>query len=480
MLDTYVYNSVAFDTSNGAVLDLFYLTEDGSRNILRLYNFDIWYLICRFPGMEDDAFKKWVRKHQSSGVAIRFRDDLRDNSTFMFDNKILYAEVIGNSPKLLKQSHKKYVSEARKYYRNLSIENLSPWDRLLYDNMEDPFRYTNYVLNIDDIKYFLSTTYKIPAIGGLKVDSSGISNTYVYSNETPQLHMKFSKIQSFDCKHNENIMKRLVFDQNINFMRHLTLLTYDLETYSQKTDIPEKDKIIMNIGIGVFNILSQKPVYKACLCVKDFTPSDKEDLKENIVSEVPSSFPIIAKSTKHRRYVVKNEMCGGNDDLTDYIIFNNERDMLMMFMRIIIQTRPNYFGGFNNYGYDDPYLWNRLKLYDFQTLFLSQLFSAYDVECRARSEEEHQSARSRQQIGTHELLTKQTTPRYETFQIKIDSMAYPNNSTFKGNYTVSVDVYKILLASDAKLYTQLGKGNLKSMLQTNRVKNPYNGAELDK
>jgi DNA polymerase elongation subunit (family B) len=276
-------------------------------------------------------------------------------------------------------------------------------------------------------------------------------------------------------------------------MQHLSLMTYDLETYSQRTDISEKEKIIMNIGIGFFNILSQTPTYKACLCVKPFTEEDCNELSDRIaycypgndtlddyarshgideesVKKIRSNLPVPVKSAKYIRYIVFGEMDAGNyDDYTDYVIFSDERSMLMQFMRTILQKKPDYFGGFNNYGYDDPYVWKRLGLYNLQSTFLTQLFSIYDTRIVINDE-----------VRDHPLLTRSALPRFEKFQIKIDSMAYPNNETFKGNSIVSVDVYKILLASNAKLYTQLGKGTLKSMLQTNTVKNPYNGSELDK
>ena len=503
-INAYIYNSVAFDTQNGAVIDLFYLTEDGSRNILRLYNFDLWFLICRFPGLTDDEFKEWMHKRVPSNVTLRFRSDLRDNSTFMFDIPLLYAEISCTSPKVLKQVHRQIVTAARSYYRSLVIADLNAWDRVLYDNMEDPFRYTNYVLDADSIKYFLSTTYKIPCIGGVRIKRAAIEDTYAYSRETPSLHVKYSTIRSINVNPtrlsnmvpNNGIDELISFDQNVNYMRYLTLLTYDLETYSQRNDIPEKEKIIMNIGIGVFNILSQLPTYKACLCVKPFTTDDIKELEprlaycypgldtlddyckshninEETVKAIRANLPSPAKSAKYVRYIVFNEMSpnGSSEylDYTDYIIFDNERAMLMQFMRTLQQKKPDYFGGFNNYGYDDPYIWNRLGLYSLQGTFISQLFSVYDTRVIINDEP-----------IDHPSLTRSTLPRFEKFMIKMDGMQYPNNETFKGNSTVSVDVYKIMLASNAKLYTQLGKGTLKSMLQTNSVKNPYNGSELDK
>ena len=204
-INAYIYNSVAFDTENGAVIDLFYIAEDGSRNVVRLHNFDIWFLVCRFPGMSEEKFKTWMSDSLPGSVNLKFRSDLKENSTFMFDNPMLYAEVSAQSPSLLKKTHRSLVSAARSYYRSLRIDKLSPWDRILYDNMEDPFRYTNYVLDIDSIKYYLSTTYKIPCIGGVRIKKSALVDTYKHSTETPRLHAKVSTIMSLDCNHNKNI-----------------------------------------------------------------------------------------------------------------------------------------------------------------------------------------------------------------------------------------------------------------------------------
>jgi DNA polymerase elongation subunit (family B) len=72
------------------------------------------------------------------------------------------------------------------------------------------------------------------------------------------------------------------------------------------------------------------------------------------------------------------------------------------------------------------------------------------------------------------------TPKFTKFNLKIDNEQYENNQTVRAPLVQNLDVYKIILKEDPKRFTQYGRGNLNSMLDAYRIKNPYNQSPLQK
>lgn len=450
----YIYNSIAFEIENAnkyTVLDMFVFDENDEEMIIRLYNFNISFLLMKLPNMSINDFRLWCKKEIGSNpCTIYYRNDLKENSCFLFDEEIWYAEISSNSVDILRKTYNKLLRSVRSYYKQLDIDKLSPYDRIIYDNTEDPFRYTKYSLNIKSIKYFLSTRYDIPCVGGISIDSDLLKKGLMFDNETPKLMRKL-KSYSINCDKSNIFGKKVIHDKEFNKTGNLTIMSYDIETYNQRTDLPEKDKVIMCIGVSLFHIDNQLPIWKKCLSIRDFTEKDKETINNRII-EQESNDRII-------KYTIANEMTSTNDaDLTTYVVYKNEKDMLLGFIKLIQTTHPNFICGFNNYNFDDPYIEKRLKLYNISNIML-YLMSNYDI------------------------TNKQNIPiktEFKKFPLKIDGELYPDNWTYYGDSIIFLDVYKILLASNSKLYTQEGKGKLKNMLRYNQVKNPYDNSELDK
>jgi DNA polymerase elongation subunit (family B) len=71
-------------------------------------------------------------------------------------------------------------------------------------------------------------------------------------------------------------------------------------------------------------------------------------------------------------------------------------------------------------------------------------------------------------------------PKMNKFALKYEGESKDLNQTVRSPIVQNIDVYKVILKEDPKRFTQYGRGNLNSMLDTFKVKNPYNNEFLQK
>lgn len=472
----YIYSVFEHIVDNSNVVDLFYINLDlykKSDNInteikniknmtecLRIKNFNLSFLIAQPVNMNKKEFSSFISNCVDDcskyRIKTNFRNDYVDASFFKFGNKTNYCEVSSTNTFALNEFKKIIVRKLKIRYERMNIDKLDGWDKLFYENTENPFRFTLTTTKQHNVKYYLSTKYNIPCVGGFRIE-----NKNILSKETYTGNLKlFSdiKVNCLDCKCDNNILNKIIKDEHIDCTKYLTLFTYDIETYTQKEELSEKDKIIMCIGYGLFNLESQIPYIKKCIiCEKDFTEKDIEQLSDNI--EI--------KTTNHCKiYTVKNTYIDNDKkntsfpDKSIYYVVKNEKALLDLFITQILSYRPTFIGGFNNYGFDDKYIWERVLFYndiELKSKFL-QAFSWYSLKS----------------------LIQQDMPKFENINLKIDGQLQNDAKTWVGNSTISIDVFKIILASDPKLYTQRGRGNLDTMLAMNKVVNPYTNNPLSK
>lgn len=457
MIKGYIYSIQGLlDDNNNLVSDIFFINIDnGKTECLRCKNIDISFMIAKLPGQSLTEFHNFVTnslKDYRDKITLKSINDFTDASYFNFDNKTEYIEIISRSPVVLNDCYKQLKNTIRYYYKKIDIDNLeNSWDKIFYYNTENPFKFTFNSLNVRNTPYYISTKYNIPCIGGFTVKKgSWLEPINGFSiKELPRIHDTNIKIYTFDADGSKNL-KYIQEDDLIDGRTFLKLMSYDIETYTQNQELKEKDKVIMCIGIGIFNILSQIPLYRYCITLKDFTKDDLENIQYTKTS---------------LGYDVINEYSDGKpNDMTKYIIAKNEAQLLTYFISIISKVKPTYITGFNNYSFDDPYIWKRMNLYG-KTLCdnLLQLFSWYNIDELRKS-----------------FYNKYLIPEFKDFAIKIDGEQYVDNHTWFGTSILSIDVYKIMLQSNAKLYTQQGRGTLDTMLNVNDVKNPFTGANLNK
>ena len=518
VINGYIYNVISYEKTfhniqediNESVnfVDIFYINIDDKLKsfdneidknnyivdncikCLRFYNFYSCFYLHKLPGMDKADFKEFVNKicKGINGVEVKFKTTYKNNNIidscyFGFDRKEYYAKIKSKSSKLLSKAHTLLKKECIKYYETLTYKYLNnndkmkPWDKLFFENTETPFRFNMTTLNANNIKYHLSTKYNIPCAGGFTFyyDSNDVCKLSDYENkqsECPGL-MFYSLLKKkpfeeydallIDMNGHNNMFKYINHNEHITGQEYLTLLSYDIETYESTKELTEEDKIIMCIGLGIFNITSDKPFIRYCLSLKDLTKEDINKIGKNIITNTNKKYCNI-------EHIIKNEYSNDNYlDETHYEIFNNEKSMLTRFITLILKYKPIFITGFNNYGFDDRRIQDRLQYYGLDML-MQYALQYYNLE------------------GSTKTLSELYKRTYKTlfvtknkFSIKIDGEMYNDNVTWMGETKSFItDTYKIMLASNAKLYTQQGRGNLDTMLSVNNIKNPFNGNNLSK
>ena len=199
-----------------------------------------------------------------------------------------------------------------------------------------------------------------------------------------------------------------------NFDSFVKVMSYDIETYTKDNMISSiESHVVMCIGICFFLLSSPIPYRRICLIIKpvetteEYTKYSKDDNVE-----------------------------------TEYISYESEKEMLKGYIKLIHDENPLVIVGFNNFGFDDGYIYSRMKLFGLDKTFL-------------------------------ELFSYDNTATFKNIELKIDGIQQSSNNTIIGNKIFCVDVYKYMLKANPKLYTQQAKGNLNSMLLLNKIKSPY-------
>ena len=519
VINGYIYNVISYEKmfhniqedENEVVnfVDVFYINIDDklksfdneiSKNeyivnncmkCLRFYNFYSCFYLHKLPGMDKEEFKKFVDTTLKgiSDIVIKYKTTYKNNNIidscyFGFDRKSFYAKIKSKSCKLLSRAHTLLKKKCVSYYQTLTSkylrneDDMKPWDKLFFENTETPFRFNMTTLNANNIKYHLSTKYNIPCTGGFTFyyDTSDVESlsTYKDKSDHPGLpfysllkHDPFNEYDTLliDMKGHNNMFKYINHNEHITGQEYLTLLSYDIETYESTKELTEEDKIIMCIGLGIFNITSDKPFIRYCLSLKNLTDEDINKLGTNITTNTN-------KKHCHIEHIIKNEYSNDGNylDETHYEIFKTERQMLSRFITLILKYKPTFITGFNNYGFDDRRIQDRLQYYKLDML-MQYALQYYNLEG-----------------GSNKALAEAYKKAYKSlyvtknkFSIKIDGEMYNDNITWIGETKSFItDTYKIMLASNAKLYTQQGRGNLDTMLSVNNIKNPFNGNNLSK
>ena len=511
------YDPVNDKTETVNYVDIFYvnindklktITNDIERNkyivnnclsCLRLYNFYVSFYIVKLPGMSGQEFKDFILNNTKhiKDIVIRFKTTFRgkpliESSYFNFNKQTLYAKIKAKSSSKLKYCYNILKKAIKAHYDNIANDEitLTNWDEIFYNNTETPFRNDMTTLTSTNIKYYLSTKYNIPCVGGIvfSYDDNQVKTLSQFPiNEFPGYKFmsfinkdinKEYKTLFINMQGHNKIFHQIKHDENITGQEYLTLMSYDIETYeSNMKKLDEAEKVIMCIGVGVFNITNDKPFIRYCLSIKDFSDEDikllgsryvvseKETTKNYTVKYVYNEYTKLAASIEQSEYTEATTNIKQPLEFTKYIICNSEQTMFKVFIKLINEHRPTFLTGFNNYGFDDRRIYDRMAYYNLNQ-YINNILQYYDFSYMN---------------GKNVHIPKQFMVNQSKFSIKIDGEMYNDNITWMGETkTFIVDVYKIMLASNAKLYTQQGRGNLDTMLLVNGINNPFNGKPLSK
>lgn len=463
----YITNVHPLLIDNAICWDVYYLKEN-SKDLfcLRIFNINLSFLVARFPSIRLDQFKR-LMKGYTKDLHTEIRTDLSDSSYFNLGNNREYMEIFSTSPEKLNEVYKSIFNDLTYLYKRIDVNNLSPDDRLFYLNTETPFRFTSTTLNIQNSIYNLSTKYNVPLVGGARLNMSNVTNNF--PSDFIPVGIKLDNICGLNAQSvkqwnyetvNNNIFKSLKKDETVDFKCNMTMMAYDIETYNEDGDLdPSQLKnYIFCIGMGIFNLTEQKPEKRICIISKDLDNKYPRSLDGN--REL-----ICKRGTKYGfvKYNIQYEYNPAlEEDYTEYIVCNNEKELLEIFIKCINEYKPQIITGFNSFGFDDNYVYKRMELFDLHEQFLQE-FTYYSLE-----------------ELNNVFWFKSFKPALKQFDLKIDNEKRSDNKSIRAWLVLTVDVYKLMLKEDPKRFTQYGRGNLNTMLDVYDVKNPYTMEPLSK
>lgn len=450
----------AFQLKDSLVCDYVYVSNDdipetsieNKYHYLRIRNIEVEFLLAKLPYMSELMFKTVVKKIANDfNCTVKFTK-LKDCCLFSFDYLYTYAKISSGSVWNLRNCYDKLNTWVLKYYSTIDTKPRTTendyYDYIFLKNTESPFRFTQNVLNVNNIPYYLSVKYDIPCIGSVAFDSdyfidednseedSFIEKTDVslsFKNFVTKNVVEFSEIKNFVKDFSITNVKESDLLSNIRVM------SYDIETYNvgAKLDPEDKEQPIIAIGFGVFKLTDSKPIRRFCITSKD-------------LNDIPENLKVTITNTKTEKIYRINDT--GDDD-TIYVVSKDEKGILQSFINYICKVRPYIITGFNNWSFDDKWIQKKCEMYELGDKLLKS-FNYYE-----------------EPIGKF----TQVNPKLDN-----EKMKKSDYYTWRQNFTAFHDCMIAAKKEDPKRFSERSRSNLDTMLATYKITSPYeNGEEKD-
>ena len=422
--------SVSPHYNGGIYYDFIGYDESGNKCCYRLLNTSVYFMMMKPPGMEECEFKHWLQAYVTDvdkfKQIITTYEQRIDAQFFNFNRPMLYAKFTSQHPMLLNTLYKRLNHELLMWYasRGISFTNrdinsvpLSDYDKLILSNIESPFRYASCSTHVQQCKYMLPGMYNIPLVGLVEINNAMTDSG---CNTCLPRHMTTYYITA------NNIRKS---DENINLHKYIRILSYDIEAYTSTgefTNAQVRDDEVISIGVSLFTINERKPYMQVCFTTKDVCSNISGD----------------ADGMIKYKY---------SDERVDYYVCKDEKNMLMIYFAFIKSAGPDIITAFNNYEYDDQYIYTRCSMhYKIETLMLDA-YTVYDIN----------------------ELSSYDRPSWQQIKLKMDCAINMNNYSVKSDTVLSTDIRKIIMKEDAKTFSMYGKSGLNTMLEQYNVIDPY-------
>lgn len=479
----YDYSIVAIpdeDDFSNVSFDVYYFTSKSDKlNVIRVRNIYLSFLVHRIPGWTVQQTMRFIESRchriQNDDFVCEFRDDLVDASYNILGTKPCeYVEVFSRSPSRLKELEDMLTKDFEAYMETKDFRTLDEFDRIIVKNIETPFRYTANSTSMKKSIYWFSQAFNIPFIGFIEADIEQMleyKGEYLKHDERKVNKTYILNANDESCYHNENvnkIMQRWTPPSGYKALEtnKPIIASYDIETFNKGENPSEKSlrQYIFCIGVGFFHLMETHPFIRYSLISADI--GTDEEIKDRL-----KPFDLkIETDIEFKAYLVEQEYEPYKDCKyiydpgTIYLCVKNERELINLYTDLLLHHSPHIINGFNNFTFDDVWLYSRASRKSFGADLLNrylQVFSTYDVgELEARK--------------CNTLM-----PRYTSFNLKMEG-----KEMGKGTFTVRapviqvVDVMKLLQKADAKRFSQ--QWTLNYMLDTYHIRNPYNQAPLSK
>lgn len=502
----YNFSIVPLQDEDGSVaFDVYYFTKESDKlNCIRVTNLYTSFLVHRIPGWTIEQTETFIqriaRSIKQNDFEYKIRSDLRDSCYTVLDKVTIknatepstevgptcYVEIFSRYPDKLRQLFNKLTKEFEDYYKHLNYKHLSPVDRVILKNTESPFRNTAHSTQLNQSMYWFSRTFNIPFVGYNMIHTE-LLKPYEGDYLRP---VKVDKVYYLNANFGENYDNaevRKIFekwDAPLDYAAtetdHITIASYDIETYN-KNEKPDYDKIkgqyIFCIGVGFFKLNQNKPFARYSIISKDLATD-----------------PEIADRLEGRNgtYKVSHEYCEDDNDYTTYICVKNEYEVVSTFVDLLTKHNPHIITGFNNFTFDDPWIFSRIlnhgegkhiKLIQSDMREFNKILS--DCMGRRLYNRDDILTRYMQVFATYdvaELKDRQAfslMPKWTKFSMKMEGKTNSDDLfTIRAPIIQTMDVMKLLMKADAKRFSQ--KWSLNYMLQSYKIKNPYNAKALSK
>lgn len=436
------------------------------RGILCVQNFIKFFYCYRFPGYSADKFIG-ILSECSNEMCQFFQvqpHSFRDASTFSFTDRELWI-ISSHDYWKLKHMYDKlkeaYISTLD--YINRGYIFLDTIDASYLKNVDTPFRLSGFLESggFRNIVNMFELDSDVPLYGPVHMSEELIANSI----------NNFKVVNYYPTIAQNRQTKLIEKSESIEIYPALRCLVYDIETFSvnnNKPDITNYSDAIIAIGVSLFSPVDSKPLKKWCLTWGEFSsdmqPTSEvkgkkyyEVYGEHLDEPIRASDGFIDCSKLNRT--------NQNEDLTMYVVSNDEEGMLKDFIRLLVDIQPQFTIGFNNFGFDDRVVYHRCCKYGLGTLIIS----AFDWNIFNTM-----PAQASEKMG----IGKYTKSQFGKVNIKMDGkMAYDFTSFISG-FNITLDIQQLIVAGDSKRFKQ--RKSLKYMLAYYGIKNPYTNGEISK
>ena len=304
-----------------------------------------------------------------------------------------------------------------------NIQNTS-FDHLFNLQTETPFRFILNTTNLYKLPYYLSTKYSIPMVGQILIKSS----------LNPVVEFDTSYFKQIEDASNSNF-------KFLDLQSSIKILSYDIETLNVRTlkNNPEDpNQEIINIGIGIFNLNQPKPLRRISIISK---PIDENDilLDKSIKTYTKTN------STFLKNSITTYKIIDETSSELEYITVNNEREILIYFINIIKSVNPYFITGFNNWGFDDLWIYTKMKQHNILNLFERILGEG---------------------------------AKFQSLDLKLDGQQVKTEyKTWVGGLIQFQDTMYQAIKEDPKRFSDRSRKNLDTMLSVYKIESPYNITE---
>lgn len=474
MVIAYNYSIVPIQDKQGNnAFDVYYFTKSSKNlNCIRVENIYLWMYIHRIPGYTIDQTLRFVQSHfkdvPDNDFEVEIRNNLRDSCYNLLETKLPeYVQVFSKSSNKLKKLKDVLTKDLVSHRKTRNDKILDQYDQIIDKYIETLFRDTLNTTEFENSAYWFCRVFDVPFAGFYEINESLLAK---YENDYLQpLPNKVENVYYINANGVDEYMNEKLFDvfskwnppasYKATEMNNIIVGSYDIETYNrnENPDHTKPNQYIFCIGVSFFHMMENKPYRCYSILTKDLGDS-VERMEVKLEEDKSEDLKYLEKPGMKFYKNIRDDY--HVDNYTTYISVENEKELVATFIDILNYHSPHIIMGFNNFTFDDTWIYSRVQKYKDEMMneYL-KVFSTYNISDLSST-------------NTHLL------PKFMSFDLKIEGKETYKNYTIRSSVIQSMDVYKMLLKADPSRFSSNGK--LDTMLDYYNIKNPYDNKPLSK